>query len=170
MTLWAVKTSKLAMYLGQEDTQGYGFTASPSPPFLWQSSTSVLPWLPDQGQGCRGSRQAGGPGKAEDSNRKEPTGAQRTERREMGVVRGPPPVFLNQQNSGRATFLNCNSGYAGSGEWHAILENKGELLFHTGDEGAGGTAPDAINSSAEETWSSEGKAFHWMRRDRLGGC
>ena len=121
MTLWAVKTSKLAMYLGQEDTQGYGFTASPSPPFLWQSSTSVLPWLPDQGQGCRGSRQAGGPGKAEDSNRKEPTGAQRTVERDGGGERPPTcffkPAKFRKSNIPKLQFricrlwrMTCNSG------------------------------------------------------------
>ena len=41
--------------------------------------------------------EAGGPGKAEDSNWKEHTGAQRTGQREMGVVRGIF-FFYNQQN------------------------------------------------------------------------
>lgn len=81
--------------------------------------------------------EAGGPGKAEDSNWKERTGAQRTGQREMGVVRGifylKPAKWIY---SGRATFLNYNSGYAGSGESHTGLEKK-EVFFHTGEQGAG---------------------------------
>ena len=93
MTLWAVKTSKLAAYLGQED-KDMGSRLLP-PPFLLQDSLcAALATRP--GQGCGGVRQAGGPGRAEGSNQKEHTGAERTEKR-WGWWE-PLRPFSNQQN------------------------------------------------------------------------
>lgn len=84
------------MHLGQEDTQGCGFTASPSLPFSCRAQPLCCPGYQTRSRGA-GVAEAGGPGKAEDSNWKEHTGAQRTGQREMGVVRGIF-FFYNQQN------------------------------------------------------------------------
>ena len=103
------------MYLGQEDTQGYGFTASPSPSFSGRAQPLCCLGYQTRGRGAEVADRLGGQGRLRIPIGKSPQ-VLREQWREMGVVRGPPPVFLNQQNSGRATFLNCNSGYAGSGE------------------------------------------------------
>lgn len=90
--------------------------------------------------------EAGGPGKAEDSNWKEHTGAQRTGQREMGVVRGifffitSKMDLFRKSNVPKLQFRICRL-------WRITYRSgeKRRSLLSYRRTGSWGTSPDAIN-------------------------